>query len=244
MNDITNLSPTATLLTTPRKIPVGAAIDWFKTSWPLVKKDFKTWLLIMLMLLVVGFVLSLLPWVGSIVISLFSPVIMGGLLVGIHASATQNKPLTIDTLSAGFNDKLINLIIIGAIATAISFIVAAISGEVNSDYTAKAINNTVERQDTLGYILYTLFETFLNIVFMLAFFFTTPLIVFNNLSIMDAIKASFNAGVKNILPLVVYSIIATILVVLGALPLLLGLLVVIPLVIVSNYYAYRDVFVE
>ena len=46
----------------------------------------------------------------------------------------------------------------------------------------------------------------------------------------------------NILPFLIYGLVAMVLVILGSLPLMLGLLVVVPLLTIAIYTAYRDIF--
>jgi uncharacterized membrane protein len=59
-----------------------------------------------------------------------------------------------------------------------------------------------------------------------------------------ALKASFGACLKNILPFLVWSLAILILSVLASIPLFLGWLLLGPVMMVSLYLAYRDIFHE
>jgi len=57
-------------------------------------------------------------------------------------------------------------------------------------------------------------------------------------------KQSFQASLRNVIPFLVYGIIVLCLAVVASIPLFLGWLVLIPTMIGSVYYSYRDIFVN
>jgi uncharacterized membrane protein len=73
--------------------------------------------------------------------------------------------------------------------------------------------------------------------------FAPSLVVFRNASAADAMVLSFNACLKNILPFLVYSVIALIPFIVLFVT-VLGWLVLFPVMIASVYTSYRDVFAE
>jgi uncharacterized membrane protein len=76
------------------------------------------------------------------------------------------------------------------------------------------------------------------------FFFATPLVALNQVPVFKALGMSFKASLRNFLPILVYGLVVMILAILGAIPLFLGLLIVIPMIYVSSYAAYRQVFLK
>ena len=60
---------------------------------------------------------------------------------------------------------------------------------------------------------------------------------------LAALKASFNACLKNSPPLLVYGLIVMLLVFFAVLPVGLGFLVLMPVLSGSAYVSYRDIFV-
>ena len=76
----------------------------------------------------------------------------------------------------------------------------------------------------------------------MAGFFAPALVALNDLKAMQAIKLSFYGCLKNLLPLIILGLLGTILLTLAAIPLGLGLLIVLPLLIASMYSAYRDIY--
>jgi uncharacterized membrane protein len=77
----------------------------------------------------------------------------------------------------------------------------------------------------------------------MALWFAPSLVVFNNLKPVDAMKASFLACLKNIVPFLLYGIVLIVLCFVAAIPLGLGFLVLGPVAIASIYTGYRDIFV-
>ena len=76
----------------------------------------------------------------------------------------------------------------------------------------------------------------------MALWFAPSLIVFNNLKSVDAMKASFFACLKNVVPFLLYGVIMLVLCFIAAIPLALGFLVLGPVAIASIYTGYRDIF--
>jgi len=77
----------------------------------------------------------------------------------------------------------------------------------------------------------------------MAVWFAPALVFFNNMQPVEALKASFDACMKNVLAFFVYGLIVMVLMFFAALPVFLGFLVLVPVVAGSVYAAYRDVFV-
>jgi uncharacterized membrane protein len=78
----------------------------------------------------------------------------------------------------------------------------------------------------------------------MATWFAPALVVFHNLEAVDALKMSFAASAKNLGPLIVLAIVATVLMMLSVVTLFLGLLVLVPTFIAAHYCAYKQIFLD
>jgi uncharacterized membrane protein len=78
----------------------------------------------------------------------------------------------------------------------------------------------------------------------MAYYYAATLVALDDAGVMEAVKGGFTGGFKNILPLLLYSIVMLVLFVVAAIPLLLGWLVMMPVAIASMYSSYRDVFYD
>ena len=69
-----------------------------------------------------------------------------------------------------------------------------------------------------------------------------PLIMLRGLGTYPAIKMSFIGSMKNIVPGVVCGACAIVMVVVSLIPVGLGLFVSVPILLITNYTLYRDIF--
>jgi uncharacterized membrane protein len=91
-------------------------------------------------------------------------------------------------------------------------------------------------------LLAVLVAMLLGIPLAMAMYFAPSLVALDAVPVLQAFRLSLIGCLKNILPFLLYGVIAVLLVFLGTIPLLLGLLVVIPLLTIAIYTAYRDIF--
>ena len=78
----------------------------------------------------------------------------------------------------------------------------------------------------------------------MAYWFAPVLIVLHGMSPVEAMKTSFMGCLYNILPFLVYGVVAMVLFFIAMIPLMLGLLVLVPMLIASVYIAYRDIYLQ
>ena len=82
----------------------------------------------------------------------------------------------------------------------------------------------------------------LSIPVYMALWFAPALVTLRELAPTDAIKQSFRACLKNIVPFLLYGIVMLVLGIIAAIPLGLGLLILGPMLMASVYVAYQDIF--
>ena len=95
----------------------------------------------------------------------------------------------------------------------------------------------------LGALAYIGLTLALSLPVFMALWFAPALVFFNGMAPIAALKASFDACLKNTLAFLVYGLIVLVLDFFAALPVMLGFLVLIPVLAGSLYASYRDVFV-
>ena len=76
----------------------------------------------------------------------------------------------------------------------------------------------------------------------MAYWFAPVLVGLNNLTAVQAMKLSFVACLRNMLPFLLYGLIFMLLLIVAIIPFGLGLLVAVPLMMTSLYTSYVDVF--
>ena len=80
--------------------------------------------------------------------------------------------------------------------------------------------------------------------FVYLFYFTVPLIFLGNKGVGEAMKLSLGGFTRNVIPLIVYLLVTMVIVLVAALPLLLGWLFVMPILAGAYYVSFRQIFVE
>lgn len=239
-------SSNLTLLAEPRSVPIGAGVNWLSESWSMVKGNLGVWVLITLALFAIQFVLGMVPGAGDIVSTLIGPVFTGGILMGARAVA-GGEPLRFDYLFEGFKQKLGPLLGLGALTLGIMFLFGIIIGGAFVGMNMDLLQNEVTTpQDLLGGINTGLIAigVVLLILVMMLFWFATQLVALNDVPVFQALTMSFKGCLRNPLALVVYLLLAVLLMILGIIPLALGLLVVVPWLFASAYVAYRQIFLQ
>ena len=227
-----------------RVVDAGRAIEWLKEGWQLFLKNPGIWIGITVALFVVGFVLSLIPLVGQLVLNLLTPVLGGGLLLGCR-SLRDGNDIRFDHLVAGFKHNTGNLIMVGvyytvgmALIMIITFLIgggAALTGAITGNGIGAGIIAG-------GFLLAMLVMLVLMLPLIMAVWFAPALVTFHNVEPIAAMKASFAVSLKNMVPFLVYGIVVMVLAFVASVPLFLGWLVLIPMLVGAHYISYLDIF--
>jgi hypothetical protein len=249
--------PRPEILDGPHSVPTGHGWEWISRGFWHFKANPWTWVLVIVAYGVIFAAISLVPVMGMVAPYLLAPLFSAGLMLGAQAQ-DRGKPLVFQHLFAGFGQHSGQLLTAGvlylvSIALATLPLVLAIGRPVFSATTGwdpglqgdsgpiptSALIPDIDPQMILlaGFV-----TALLAIPAVMAYWFAPTLIAIDGIKAWPAMKLSFMGCAKNISPFLIYGLAGTVLVFLGALPFLLGLLVVIPTLAASMYVAYRDVF--
>jgi len=229
--------------------PAGAGLDWWTKAWPLFTRQAGMWIGVALITLIIVAVASFIPVLGQLAIFVFSPVIAGGLLLGAR-EVDRGGALTIGHIFAGFSNQTGPLVLLGVlylagmlVAGVIAALVTGIGiGAMMMGASGGGNPAAVAAAGATSVMLAVLIMLALVVPLYMALWFGPALVVFHNLGAIDAMKASFFGCLKNIVPFLLYGIIAIVLGIVAAIPLLLGWLVLLPLMTLSVYVGYRDIY--
>lgn len=220
---------------------------WFKCGWDLFKQDFGTWFIMFLILVGLSIVLSFIPFIGSLALMIISPALMGGFMYAASEMDNGNK-IEIGYLFQGFRDKerMNKLLILGGIYLLVQvlfiFIMFSLVGGTLMMTASQTGNVDPAAMMTSGMGLLMLLAFLVVLTIMLGFIYATPLIMLDNVSPIESIKASYSASFKNILPLLVFGLVYLLLGIVAAIPILLGFLILIPVSILAMYCSYKSIF--
>ena len=228
-----------------RAVAAGNAFDWLKQGWVLFVVNPGVWIAITVVLLVLLLGLNVVPLVGTLAANLLTPLLGAGLLRVCEKAADGQTP-ELGDLFAGFKQNTSNLVMVGVLYMAAMLGVALIVLTLGGGSVAGGLMMGRPAGIGLafgGVMLAMLLSLALSVPLMMALWFAPALVFFNNMTPQAALKASFNACLKNTLAFLVYGLIVLVLLFFAALPVGLGLLVLVPVLSGSIYASYRDVFV-
>ncbi|WP_298610139.1 BPSS1780 family membrane protein [uncultured Thiothrix sp.] len=235
------------LMAEPRAVGAGSSITWLVQGWRLVKEDFGIWVLMILAALGINIVLGFIPIIGSLASSLLSSVFLAGFFIAGRA-AENGRSVEFTMLFEGFKTNFAPLVGISALSLALGavggfaigigmyFLIANLAS-IDPTQIEQLYSNTYFWGMVIIGAIY-----FAWVVMLL--WFATPLVALNNVPVFKAMGMSQKACFYNILPLLLCSIMAIILFAIGALALLVGLLVVLPVLMGAYYKSYQQIFLK
>ena len=241
-----------TILRPAAYVPGGRSViaergwAWIAAGWDLFKKQAGMWIALMLVALVIFVVLALIPFVGSIALSVLSPVFGAGVIIGCRA-IEEGQGLEIGHLFAGFKEKLAPLATVGAIYLGATIVIVLavmlVSGVSIFSFAAGGVSAAASAA-ILAVLLAVLVSLALMLPLFMAVWFAPALVVFQGKSAVDAMKESFSGCLRNILPFLVYGVVMLVFGVLASVPLFLGWRVLGPVLAASLYTSYKDIYLS
>ena len=219
-----------------RAVPPGRGSQWIVAGWAAFRRHPGTWILITFVLGVVVIVISLIPLVGSLVLPVFMPAFIAGLMVACDKSE-RGEGIELADLFSAFQRGATPLLLLGLIGFGLT-IAAMIPGVI----ALFVIGFGSSASPGYGIALVALIYLALLLPVYMAVWFGPPLVGLQELPPARAIGQSFRGCLKNVMPFLVYSAILIPLAVLATLPVMLGWLVLVPVIAASTYAAYRDIF--
>lgn len=235
----------------PRRVPFGHGWHWLSGGFDLFRRGWPIWIVNMLIFGVISTLLNLIPIV-SLATAILSPMFFGGLMAGCLA-LDQGDELRVGHLFEGFSrnaGKLAGvggLYLVGALAIGlvVGILVVATIGVSGAGAEMDAADQAELANQMGGMVaIIALIVLGLTIPLVMALWFAPALVMLHELGPLEAMKLSFMGCLRNMLPFLLYGLIALLLTVLALIPVGLGLLVLGPMVIASVYTGYKDIFLS
>lgn len=242
--NITFAGDTTGFLPDGRVVEAGRGFSWVGEGFQLFMKNPLIWVVITVLVGAIFLVLALIPFIGALAINLLLPVFTAGVMAGARSLETGG-PLEINHLFAGFKQRTTELVILGALYLAASIVIGLVMVMVGGG--GMITGAMMGREAGIGMafgtmMLAVLLGLALSVPLAMAAWFATPLVAFHGVQPVEALRASFFASLKNIVPFLLFGIVLIALAFLGAITFGLGFLVIGPVVFAAAYRSYRDVF--
>lgn len=228
-----------------RTVEAGEGVRWLNEGWRLFLRNPGMWIALMIVLLVVSVVAHYLPLIGTLALSLIYPALWAGLYYGAR-QLDEGRDLAPEHLIIGLTDpqKRNPLLLLGALYIGAGIVVllvmmilggGAMMGAMMGGHGGGAAITGVG-------LIAALVGLCLAALIAMAFLYASPLVMFDNVPPVEALKASFEACLKNIASMLVFGLIAMVLTLIAMIPFGLGLLVLGPVLIGAFYASYKAIF--
>lgn len=230
----------------PRQVVAGQGWQWIVQGFELFKKSPIIWVVLTIILILIAIALQFITILGPLVLYILSPVFLGGLMIGCRAQQ-NGEELEIAHLFAGFKKSANSLIALGGVYLVGQIIILGVmfmlgGGAMFALMRGGQPDIAAVTAAMSGAMLALLVGLALYVPLAMALWFAPALSVFNDMQPVPALKSSFDACLKNIMPFLIYGIALFVLSVIASLPLFLGFLVLVPVVFASIYTGYRDIY--
>jgi uncharacterized membrane protein len=230
----------------PRNVAIGNGLQWIAAGWQIFRRSPLVWITLTVTLILIWLVLLSIPKLGPLLFNLLFPVFFAGLMLGCRA-LEQGKKLDVGYLFAGFRENASALVTVGGIYLVGMLIVLAVVFGGADDLPKLPAKPTPQDVAALQTALKKMTGPILAgmalyVPLMMLTWFAPLLIVFRKMTALAALKASFNACMQNLGAFTLYGVVIVALWIAATLPMLIGLVVVLPVIFGSIYASYVDIF--
>jgi uncharacterized membrane protein len=220
----------------------GAA--WAAEAFQLFRRQPLGWISLCMGWIAITFGLILVPFIGGVAANFLQPVFFASFAIAAYRQTTGEK-LVAGDLFSGFKHNVRALVNLGALLLLVEIAIFALMALMglpmaSADDRTFTLAEYVEVLKGKEWILLAGF--LLTVCIKGALWFAPPLIAFHGMGTAQAIRWSVFAAISNLGAMVVYGIALMSLFLLALIPWGLGLIVVIPLMAISTYVGYREVF--
>lgn len=226
------------------EIPARRGFAWLGEAFALFRARPLAWIGLSAGWLLITFGLILVPIVGGVLANFLQPVFFASFAIAALRQS-QGEAVIMGDLFLGFRRNVRALVNLGAILLIAEILIFALMAALGlpmagSGEEAFTVADWVKALKGKEWIL--LIGLVLTVLVKGALWFAPPLIALHDMPMTHAMRWSLYAALANVGAMVAYGLALTGLFFVALVPWGLGLLVVIPMMVISTYIGYREVF--
>jgi hypothetical protein len=229
-----------------RRVETSRGIAWFGEAWQVFKSSPGMWVALFVVFFLLSLVLAIIP-LGSIVSSLCFPAVIGGVMLGCR-TLEEGGNLRVAHLFAGFSKHAGPLLLLGVLNMVGMMVVGFIAGVGMALMIPLGLFNAGDLSSLMGVAPWVLLVVLVALALMMplimAMWFAPALVVFHEVAPIAAMRSSFQGCLRNLVPFIAYGVVSLLLLIVALIPLGLGLLVDVPVIWITAYVGYRDIFLR
>ena len=230
-------------------VPAGRGWQWIAAAVGLFKKNALIWIVLHLLLVLIGAGLSILPMIGPYLLYLLTPLFLGGLMTAAN-DIQSGQNIEIAHLFRGFRQNTSHLITVGGVYLVGQVVISGVMIMLGGPEFEEALKVGVDGIDptkitpevATRILMALLVGTSLFVPLTMATWFSPTLVILDGVPAFAAMGASVRACLRNMQPFLVYGVFSLLLLVVAAIPFGIGLVLWIPVMVLTMYTSYRDIF--
>lgn len=246
---LTARKKTAAAIPVPRRLESERGIAWITESWPVFRRDPGLWILIVIVSFIATITVGKIPLISMLVSQVLSSLILGGVVI-VAAKIRRGERVWIGDFIAVLGHRgIVTLVLANLIGAALTALVAQAVVLYYLDGGGSELLLRLENGGSSLALISMLTGGVLLLSLVLVpvaamLWFAVPLALLRGLGVRDTLTTSCAGVFANSMPLLAYGVTSLLLLIAGALPFLLGLLVVLPMLGISMLLSFEDVFPE
>ena len=222
----------------------GRAVGWLVESFRMFRAAPVQWIGLCAGWIAISFALILIPFLGGVIANFLQPAFFASFAIAAYKQQAGERIVMSDLFSA-FRRNMRSLVNLGALLLmaeiAIFAIMALLGFPIASDGDQNfTVSEYVEQIQGKEWILAV--GLVLTLAVKGALWFAPPLIAFHGMSTSHAMRWSMYAALANIGAMLLYGVVLMALFLVAVLPWALGLILFMPVMAISTYVGYREVF--
>lgn len=233
-----------------KQVPAANAWLWIVNGIGLFRANPVMWMILLLIYLAIMIPISMVPILGSVVSTLLAPIFSAGMMWGCQALA-RNQELEINHLFQGFKQNTSQLVAVGGLYM-VSLLVIAVLAVLMLDRVAVELISqgkdlSPEQASTVIFPLFIAMCLLMPVL--MGYWFAPVLAGLNQLKAADAMKLSFVACLKNMLPFMLYGLMLMAVLMIAMwfavtvhVVFAVAFVGIIPVMMTSLYTSYADIF--
>lgn len=222
----------------------GRGARWLAEAFDLFRRKPVAWIGLCSGWLVITLALLLVPFIGGVVANFLQPVFFASFAISAFRQVA-GEPLLMGDLFSGFRRNARSLINLGAVLLMAQIGIFMLMWVVglplgpsgDQPFTMSEYVELLKGKEwvlALGFLLTAAVKG--------ALWFAPPLIAFHDMTMTQAIRWSVYVAISNLGPMIVYGVLLALAVIGGIVTWGLGLFIVIPVMAISTFVGYREVF--
>jgi uncharacterized membrane protein len=232
----------------PRAVDGGHGVTWWTDAWALFTKSTAIWVVLGLILFIILIVLAFIPIVGQLASTLLLPVFAGSWMMAAQKLEGGGGVEVGDLFSAFKGERLTPLIVVGALFLAMMVVIFVVAGALGFGgamgmLAGGASHSVGGMMAGMGVgMIGMLVGLVLLFLVSMALWFAPALVALRGVAPVDAMRLSFAASLKNVVPFLLWGLIYIVASIVASIPFALGWLVLGPVLMLTIYVSYKDVF--